>query len=182
MIESRTTTRCGADQTTDGTDNLLAPEWQCVMSKCSSLYKRHRFLPTIIQHVVPHGQASRSGSVIASIRATAISRILWLSAVPGSAMSRFGSGVSSSARSMPSDFGQTLSSISTTCLCVMELRGGEVSRANTENCTSREVNLSVPIGVSKQVDPHNRILIWLGRFISPMSCSCRGRGIDSVQE
>jgi len=35
-----------------GADNLTALEQQYVMTKCSSLYKRHRFPPEIIQHVV----------------------------------------------------------------------------------------------------------------------------------
>ena len=45
------------------------------------MYKRHRFPPEIIQHVVPQGQASRYGSIIASILAVVVSRTLWPSAV-----------------------------------------------------------------------------------------------------
>ena len=33
------------------------------MNNRSTMYKRHRFPPEIIQHVVPQGQASRSGSI-----------------------------------------------------------------------------------------------------------------------
>ena len=51
----------------------------------------------------------------------------------------------------PFDIGQTLSSSPTTCICVLELCGDHISRAYTVNCTSREVNLSVP-AVAQMID------------------------------
>ena len=43
------------------------------------------------------------------------------------------------------DIGQKLSIFPTTRLCVLEMCGGLIKRAYTENFTSREVNLSVPL-------------------------------------